>query len=479
VFINNPIIIENLPGPQVNNVLVTPCIIGQNNGMIEIIASASSDTLYYSNNNGTTYQVSDSLFSFLAAGFYTCVVLDEYGCDTTFIIEVPEEITIRLQAVAGDDEVCPGNSAFVPLIVSNFNDVGNFRTTLLYNKDLLTCQGFANAHPQIEDSLEVMLFPAEGKVELNWSSAGVTLVDNTPMADLVFQSIDPGLSFVQWDGSPGASFFQNFTGVIIPVDYFIGNVKIYNNVSFTLNGTTVACKGDTLKLMPLVWVSNGVVNYLWTDPSGYTSSGDLMTINNIQANQAGEYYLIITDTLGCYADTTFEIILLPEPLTTFAGQDTIITEEPVELDAGDNYVSYVWSTGETDQYITADHNDWYSVVIQSAIGCYGEDSVYVFFLAPITEPIQPELYLPNAFTPNGDGLNDEFKVINPPDNLSSFQMYIYNRWGQLVFKSNNVSMGWDGKFKGEPCPHGSYVFSIEYSIGNLTKTQSGAVLLLR
>ncbi len=109
VFINNPIIIENLPGPQVSNVVVTPSIVGQNTGGIEIIATGSGDTLYYSNNNGASYQENNGTFSSLAAGYYTCVVMDEYGCDTTFIIEVTEEISIRLEAVAGYDEVCPGN----------------------------------------------------------------------------------------------------------------------------------------------------------------------------------------------------------------------------------------------------------------------------------------------------------------------------------------------------------------------------------
>ncbi|MBC8321500.1 MAG: gliding motility-associated C-terminal domain-containing protein [Bacteroidetes bacterium] len=431
VFINNPIIIENLPGPLVSNVVVTPSIVGQNTGGIEIIASGSSDTLYYSNNNGSSYQENNGLFSSLAAGFYTCVVMDEYGCDTTFIIEVTEEISIRLKAVAGDDEVCPGNSAFVPLIVSNFNE------------------------------------------------SGVSLSDSTPMTDLVFQSIDPGLSFVEWDGSPGASFFENSTGVTIPVDYFIGTVKIYNNVSFDLYATTEACQGDTLQLMPMVWISNGVVTYLWTEPSGDTSSNMILTINNIQPSQAGLYSILVTDTLGCYSDTTFAIFLYPST-PEFAIQDTIFTDDPFDLDAGAGFIHYLWNTGDTTQMIWIEEKGWYSAEVESPEGCIGVDSSYVLFSTP---PELIKIYFPNAFTPNGDGLNDEFKPVTATGEIEHFSLSIFNRWGALIYQTNDISQGWDGTYKGEFCMPGAYVYKIAYSSStssNMTsEVKMGIVMLVR
>ena len=479
VFINNPIIIENLPGPHVSNVVVTPSIVGQNTGGIEIIASGSSDTLFYSNNNGSSYQENNGLFSSLAAGFYTCVVMDEYGCDTTFIIEVTEEISIRLEAVAGYDEVCPGNSAFVPLIVTNFNDVGSFKTTLLYNQDLLTCQGFANPHPLLEDSLNVMLFPAEGKVELDWSSSSATLSDSTPMTDLVFQSIDPGLSFVDWDGSPGASFFQNSTGVSIPVDFFVGTVKIYNNVSFDLWATTEACQGDTLQLVSMVWISNGVVTYLWTEPNGDTSSNMILTINNIQPSQTGLYSILVTDTLGCYSDTTFEILLYPST-PEFAVQDTIFTDDPFDLDAGAGFISYLWNTGDTTQMIWVEEKGWYSTEVESPEGCVGVDSSFVVFSTP---PELIKIYFPNAFTPNGDGLNDEFKPITNSLDIEHFSLSIFNRWGAMIYQTNDITQGWDGTYNGALCQPGSYVYKIAYSTFIPSTAESeikmGTVMLIR
>ena len=89
------------------------------------------------------------------------------------------------------------------------------------------------------------------------------------------------------------------------------------------------------------------------------------------------------------------------------------------------------------------------------------------------------IILPNAFTPDGDGLNDVFKAIGQPDNLSSFSMTIFNRWGQMVFESSDISLGWDGTYQGKPAPAGTYVFRVEYSISSRSFDTSGTVVLIR
>ncbi len=323
-----------------------------------------------------------------------------------------------------------------------------------------------------------MLFPAEGKVELDWSSSSATINDSTPMADLVFQSIDPGFSFIEWDGSPGASFFHNSTGVTIPVDYFIGNVKIYNNVSFNLYAATEACRGDTLLFMLINWTSNGIINYLWTEPSGDTSSNDRLIINGIQPSQAGMYSLLITDTLGCYSDTTFEIFLYPST-PEFAVQDTIFTDDPFDLDAGAGFVHYLWNTGDTTQMIWVEEDGWYSAEVESPEGCVGVDSSYIIFSTP---PELIKIFFPNAFTPNGDGLNDEFKVVTPSTNVEVFSLSIFNRWGAMIFQTNDITQGWDGTYQGTLCQQGSYVFKVSYNSmysNTAPEVKMGSVMLVK
>lgn len=71
------------------------------------------------------------------------------------------------------------------------------------------------------------------------------------------------------------------------------------------------------------------------------------------------------------------------------------------------------------------------------------------------------IYVPNTFTPNGDGLNDTFGVTG--EAIEEFRMQVFNRWGQLVFESKNAMDRWDGTYLGEPVPMGTYVYKITAS----------------
>jgi gliding motility-associated-like protein len=130
--------------------------------------------------------------------------------------------------------------------------------------------------------------------------------------------------------------------------------------------------------------------------------------------------------------------------------------------------------------------DWYSVMIKSLYGCTGEDSVYVQFVtAPPPPPPPPEeppgelILLPNAFTPDGDGLNDVFKAIGQPDKLTSFSMKVFNRWGQMVYETKDITFGWDGTYKNQPAPAGTYVYRMEYSINGYDFDVTGTLVLMR
>lgn len=90
-------------------------------------------------------------------------------------------------------------------------------------------------------------------------------------------------------------------------------------------------------------------------------------------------------------------------------------------------------------------------------------------------------YIPNAFTPNDDGLNDYFRILGiPPENITEFNLQIFNRWGQIVFTTQDIRDAWDGKIKDEPCPEGVYVWVIYYKDINKTKVSNkGTVMVVR
>lgn len=90
----------------------------------------------------------------------------------------------------------------------------------------------------------------------------------------------------------------------------------------------------------------------------------------------------------------------------------------------------------------------------------------------------PVLWVPNAFTPNNDGYNPQFVIV--PGAIKTFEIEIFNRWGEKVFESKNTSKSWDGKYKGQPCPEGVYMYLLRYRGGdNLIKIQKGNITLIR
>jgi gliding motility-associated-like protein len=94
----------------------------------------------------------------------------------------------------------------------------------------------------------------------------------------------------------------------------------------------------------------------------------------------------------------------------------------------------------------------YCATVTNANGCKSEACVEILVRAEST------LYIPNVFTPNGDGINDEFRIAGY--NLSEFDMKLFNRWGQLLFQTNDPLKGWDGSFGGKTVA-GVYVFILK------------------
>ncbi len=95
----------------------------------------------------------------------------------------------------------------------------------------------------------------------------------------------------------------------------------------------------------------------------------------------------------------------------------------------------------------------------------------------------PGFWMPNAFSPNNDGHNDIFGPVTQRNSLDPFQLLVYDRWGQLIFKTTNPSEGWDGTLNGKPCPAGSYNYLVQYREAEIesskTVTMRGIVSLIR
>ncbi|MGC4101595.1 lectin-like domain-containing protein [Ferruginibacter sp.] len=197
------------------------------------------------------------------------------------------------------------------------------------------------------------------------------------------------------------------------------------------------------------------------------------------ANGAYKVKLYATASNGCYSDSLEKTINI-YGTNAFAGNDTIAAAgQPVQLSASGG-LSYSW----TPAYLLSDPTIPNPVTILTSTqvftlkastpeGCESYDDVEVKIYKG------PDIYLPTAFTPNGDGLNDDFK--GTPVGIKQFNyLKVFNRWGQLIFSSSDYNKAWDGKWKGDKQPGGVYVVmanGIDFKGNTIEKKQT--VMLIR
>lgn len=216
----------------------------------------------------------------------------------------------------------------------------------------------------------------------------------------------------------------------------------------SLGPDTTICEGSSLVLRNRL--GGGFSSYTW-------STGE--TTPSIAVADSGLYWL--EATLSCGGGTltdTMRLSTLANPDFDLGPTLFICEGENVLLEGPDcNNCDYFWSNGRTTQNILVERPGLYSLTVQNANGCEKVESVEVR-----GQGCSCDVYMPNAFSPNGDGRNE---VIAPVFNcdLQSYRFLIYNRWGQLVFDSRSPQFPWDGTVDGEVVGPGIYVYALEYT----------------
>ena len=227
-----------------------------------------------------------------------------------------------------------------------------------------------------------------------------------------------------------------------------------------------------------------IIAVQWSLNNQVNSNGDICF------KEAGEYPMTvkITDARGCANSLSRTITALPKPLADFdfnpknpvENNDLVLFSEKSR---GVQLRDFKWAiqTPETNLSYSSRQLEFlfekvgnYPVALEVAneYGCR-DTMVKVIYIAG-----DFSFYIPNAFTPNKDGRNENFyPVLN---GVKSFEMQIYNRWGESLFVMTDATRGWDGSFKGKECPQGEYVWQIQMSISNgQTRNLQGILLLIR
>lgn len=224
--------------------------------------------------------------------------------------------------------------------------------------------------------------------------------------------------------------------------------------------------------------------YLWEPSTGLKSVDSSMTgiinVNLSDSTDSRLYFLTVVKN-DCPDTDTVRVSVYPEP-------KAICEVTPVNAGAG-SYISFesnslnadkcTWHFGNGDSLdgcstLYAYHKEGtYEIKLQvySPYGCYSD----TVCRAEITEF---SFYIPNSFTPDGDGINDYFSIAGR--NILNFRMMIFDRWGNLVFQTDNIEHRWDGKIKNQLAKEDVYVYKMEFTdIAENTYKRMGRVALLR
>lgn len=246
------------------------------------------------------------------------------------------------------------------------------------------------------------------------------------------------------------------------------------------------CAGEEVQLE----VSGGV-SYNWTPALGLSdttianpiASPEVTTLYTVEiTNDCG--ILLVDEVLIIVEDELFEMEINPSSI-----------DDPVlpgfDLDFSVNILS-----GNIDDYFfmwnssigsTFSHPDSINTVITTSETQTGEETITVIATsqsgctaeASVTFGIANDQYaLPNVFTPNGDNVNDTFGVVTQGI-VTDYSCRIFNRWGTLVFESNNVDQTWNGTYNKEAAPSDVYIYSIQFTIGDMQIDEKGDLTLLR
>ena len=214
--------------------------------------------------------------------------------------------------------------------------------------------------------------------------------------------------------------------------------------TFSLGADTVLCAGTEFNLKG----PSSINSYLWND--GTTKANMLITESGLYWLKAG--------IAQCFGFDSIYITFRPDVLVELGTGFHLCPYDSqlVRIDAGKGFEEYRWTpTGDTTHWIDVKIVGDYYVVVRDFYGCPGNDGTTVERRCPVF------LELPNAFTPNADGINDAFFVV--ANDVVAMDLKIFNRWGAEIYHSQNMTDTWDGTIKGIPVPDGVYVVVLSYS----------------
>lgn len=459
------------------------------NGQIDVIAIGTGTPFTYSLNTGTP--TASSSFANLASGSYQIVIenIDKCMFDTTIVLDVVEDLPLEpgLKITGASCDVAnnakievTSQTGGVSPYTYSFNQ-GAYSTQTIFNnltpgtvniaiKDDEGCTANYDVTVSISEDLpnkfsELVKNPgciaaSNGSIEIqNISGGQAPYLLNFNNTSFGSSSLISGLAAGNVDVS-----IKDALGCIFDTTIYVAVVDDLPSI-FTTNKTEPACQDGTNGEIEILNISGGQGPYL------ISLNGSAASSNNVFGDlKIGQQFLVITDANGCEYSTNISLNA-GNPLTVDLGADLVVDNgTDIQVTAninGSNIGSIEWTPliceGCTNAFVTILSDTIFNVLVTDEGGCVAKDQLFV------KVKDNADAFTPNVFSPNGDGINDTWRIYSSNPQARVKQLSIYDRWGGMVFTtsgfhpSDNES-AWDGTVNGKKCGQGVYVFMAEIEL---------------
>jgi len=443
---------------------------------------------------------SNSTATGLPLGTYTVTITDTLGCDTIADVTIIEPAEIIVITAASDTLICVGMSTVIS--ASAAGGAGSY--TYTWSDSLVSGAGPDTVYPVTPTTYTVTVTDSFGcskmdsiMVEVNPFLIIFTAPDSICIGDTTtistFVTGGDGDYSYQWSTTPNDTtdsiivspqvtttyllIVTDGCGTPTAVDSVTVNVNFYPNFDIGLDSAR-GCEPITIIFTDMIADIPGS-SYLWDFGDGTTSVLQNPQHTYVTSGDSEEVFyvsVIVTSPQGCttYALDVSTIVVSPYPQANFtaipkpkyvsnkelAAETTILSPTIwfTDRSIGENINNWQWdfyypASGSGDsasilQNPSHEYNDTGSVecgycyevelIVMNTFGC-ADTIVKKVIIRPVFN-----MYIPNAFTPNGDGLNDIFRVKGIFIDEDEFEMFIYNRWGDMLFETYDINIPWDG-----------------------------------
>lgn len=443
----------------------------------------AADTVICSNGPITLYAT---------AGFATYLWSDNSTADS-LRVSVPGQYSLVATDLCGQTSqatvaVTDANAAFhvTPDTVKCNNDVDSLRATGGYSGyqwnpayNLQASGNIALVSPDVTTSYTVTAQRSPGctvtaiVVVTALSSPAINLGNDTSICsgDSLLLDAGAGFSSYLWNtGAGNEQIYIHTAGTYSLIAYYpngcISRDSIVLDSLYSpkplLDTSSVICIGQPRTLD----AAGPYTSYLWNDGSTGTS----LTVSG-----TGTYWVQVADRHGCLGSDTVQILTMAPLPNHFLTPDTTICQYgDLVLTTNRPYDSYSWSDLTSASTITIQQPGTYWVMVTDNNGCTATDTVVVMHKECLVG-----LFVPNAFTPNGNGHNNLFRPLIYGE-VKMLEFAVFDRYGQRVYETQTPLAGWDGRVNGSASPTGTYAWYCKYQLqGEAVKLEKGTVILIR